>query len=153
MVTVGVGCWSRYICSMELGVMFWHMCVSLYVPEPNGEPSKVMFGFNDFLRGGIVWRLEYWLVCIRFLLVLSCGGSGSVLIFYFSVLFRWGGWHVLSFELWVGSPVGQLLRCLCIEGSWLGLLQVLWSCVFVGNSLPQLCKAARERLFGYCCCT
>ena len=25
-----------------VSVMFWHMCVSLYVPEPQGGPSKVM---------------------------------------------------------------------------------------------------------------
>ena len=36
MVRVGFGRWSNFICIVVLGVMFYHICVSLCAPEPHG---------------------------------------------------------------------------------------------------------------------
>ena len=36
MVRVGAGRWSNLSCIVVLGVMFWHIRVSLCAPEPHG---------------------------------------------------------------------------------------------------------------------
>ena len=46
MVRVGAGMWSNFSCIIALGVMFWHIRVSLCALEPHGGASKVMMGVN-----------------------------------------------------------------------------------------------------------
>ena len=45
-VRVGVGSWSNFSCIAVLGVMFWHIRVSVCAPEPHGGSSKLMMGVN-----------------------------------------------------------------------------------------------------------
>ena len=47
MVRVGGGRWTIFSCIVVLGVMFWHIRVSLCAPEPHGGASKVMMGVNN----------------------------------------------------------------------------------------------------------
>ena len=46
MVRVGVGRWANFSCIAVLGVMFWHIRVSLCAPEPHGVASKEMMGVD-----------------------------------------------------------------------------------------------------------
>jgi hypothetical protein len=46
MVRVGFGRWPNFSCIIVLGVMFWHIRVSMCAPKPYGGASKVMMGVN-----------------------------------------------------------------------------------------------------------
>jgi hypothetical protein len=52
MVRVGIGRWSNFSCIIVLGVMFWHMLVSVCAPEPYGGASKVTMGGNHSCVSG-----------------------------------------------------------------------------------------------------
>jgi len=52
MLRVGVGRRSIFSCIIVLGVVFWHIRVSLCAPEPHGGASKVMMGVNHYCVWG-----------------------------------------------------------------------------------------------------
>ena len=52
MVRMGVRRWSNLSCIIVLGVMFWHILVSMCASEPHGRASKVMTGVNYSCVGG-----------------------------------------------------------------------------------------------------
>ncbi len=44
MVRLGAGSWLTLFCSISLGARFWQILVSLWAPEPQGGPSRVIAG-------------------------------------------------------------------------------------------------------------
>ncbi len=44
MVRLGAGSWLNLSCSILLGARFWHILLSMWAPEPQGGPSRVIAG-------------------------------------------------------------------------------------------------------------
>ena len=100
MVRVGFGRWSNFSCIIVLGVMFWHIRVSLCASEPHGGASKVMMGVNH----SSVWKCSLMLGVLArmYSILVGCELSRkcSSLPRFFSVF---SVWWVACRVVWVAG--------------------------------------------------